>query len=228
MFSYIVFGSSSRQEPPSAVPAYALRLFQSGGIKHEISCAEHSLRTFLVSQRAPGLKKINLERRSWKNQAFNTEWNFQSRMKFSFQAPLWPQKNRAWDWITENENFKRAWKFRAWGNDFFMRSSENEFFRSPGPLGSAYVTVRLLDPFFAMSLWGEREYSDKHLMEGSTQHPWEKQYCRDHSDSGYGANRALVIVLESRQFLRLWNAFKNSLFEASELVSTTTPITKAP
>ena len=30
---------------------------------------------------------------------------------------------------SENENFVR------WGIGFFMRSSENEFFRSPGPLG---------------------------------------------------------------------------------------------
>ena len=34
------------------------------------------------------------------------------------------------------------------------------------------------------------------------------------------ANRALVIVLQSRPFLRLRNAFKNSAFEASKLVST--------
>ena len=79
---------------------------------------------------APGLKKFNLERQYWKNQAFNTEWHFQSGMVFSFWAPLWPQKNRAWDW---------EWKFRAWGNGFFMRSSENEFFRSPGPKGGGLL-----------------------------------------------------------------------------------------
>ena len=45
--------------------------------------------------------------------------------------------NREWNFQTENENFKREWKFCAWGNVFFLftRSSENEFFRSPGPLG---------------------------------------------------------------------------------------------
>ena len=42
-------------------------------------------------------------------------------------------------------------------------------------------------------------------------------------------NRALVIVLWSRPFLRLRNAFKNSVFEAPKLVTTTkkNPITKA-
>ena len=61
-----------------------------------------------------------------KKQAFNTEWNFQSRMVISFRAPLRLQKNKARDWNlqarmkfqTENENFKREWKCRAWGIGF--------------------------------------------------------------------------------------------------------------
>ena len=67
------------------------------------------------AQRAPGLKKFNLERRYWKNQAFNTEWNFQSRMVFSFWAPLWPQKNRAWDWNFQSRMkiSNREWKFQS-------------------------------------------------------------------------------------------------------------------
>ena len=52
------------------------------------------------SQRAPGLEKINLDSReailekirlSIRNEIFNWEWFL------SFRAPLWPQKNRAWD-----------------------------------------------------------------------------------------------------------------------------------
>ena len=39
-------------------------------------------------------------------------------------------------------------------------------------------------------------------------------------------NRALIIVLKSRQFLGLPNAFKNSVFEASKLVSTKTLLLK--
>ena len=79
-------------------------------------------------QRAPGLKKLNLERRYWKNQAFNTEWNFQSRMFFFHSGPLSGHRktrpgieifNREWKFQSENDNFKREWKFRAWGNGFF-------------------------------------------------------------------------------------------------------------
>ena len=70
-------------------------------------------------------------------------WNFQSGMVFH-SGPLSGRRktgpgieifNREWMFQTENENFKREWNFRAWGNGFFMRSSENEFFRSLGPLG---------------------------------------------------------------------------------------------
>ena len=68
------------------------------------------------TQRAPGLKKFNLERQYWKNQAFNTEWNFQSRMVFSFWAPLWPQKDRARDW-----NFQSRMKFSNWEWKFEAR-----------------------------------------------------------------------------------------------------------
>ena len=39
-------------------------------------------------------------------------------------------------------------------------------------------------------------------------------------------NRALVIVLQSKQFLRLRNAFKNNVFEARKLVSTKTLLLK--
>ena len=39
---------------------------------------------------------------------------------------------------------------------------------------------------------------------------------------GERGTRALVIVLSSRQVLRLWNAFKKSVFEASKLLSTKT------
>ena len=69
-----------------------------------------------LSQRAPGLKKFNLERQHWKNQAFNTEWNFQSRMVFSFRAPLWPQKNKARDW-----NFQSRMKISNWEWKFQAR-----------------------------------------------------------------------------------------------------------
>ena len=41
---------------------------------------------------------------------------------------------------SENENFVRG------GNDFFMRSSENEFFRSPGPLGRVLGASRPRGP----------------------------------------------------------------------------------
>ena len=39
-------------------------------------------------------------------------------------------------------------------------------------------------------------------------------------------NRALAVVLQSRHFLRLRNAFKNSVAEASKLVSTKTLLLK--
>ena len=39
-------------------------------------------------------------------------------------------------------------------------------------------------------------------------------------------NRALVVVLQSRQYLRLRNAFKHSVFEAQKLVSTKTVLLK--
>ena len=92
----------------------------------------------------PKIEKIkSREAIPWTNQAFNTKWKFQSRMVFSFRAPLWPQRNKPWDWSfqarmkfqTKNENFKREWFFRAWGNGFFMRPSENDFFSVSGPSG---------------------------------------------------------------------------------------------
>ena len=51
------------------------------------------------TQRAPGLKNFNLESREaiLKKSSFQYGMNFQSRMKFSFRALLWPQKNRVWD-----------------------------------------------------------------------------------------------------------------------------------
>ena len=97
-----------------------------------------------LTQRAPGLKKINLERQYWQNQAFNTEWNSQSRMVFSFWAPLWPQKNRAWDWdfSIENEIFKPRMKISiknehlVRGGMFFFHAFEREWiFSIPGPSG---------------------------------------------------------------------------------------------
>ena len=117
--------------------------------------------TKMASQRAQRLKKFNLEGQYWKNQAFNTEWKFQSRMKFSFRIESLSDRrktgpgielfNREWNFHTENENFKREWKFRASGNGFFMRSSENEFFRSPGPLG--YWKLRFQPAAFLRSVF---------------------------------------------------------------------------
>ena len=77
----------------------------------------------------------------------NREWLFHSgalsgRRKTGLGIEIF---NREWNFQTENEHFKREWKFRAWGNVcvcvfffFFMRSSENEFFRFPRPLGIRY------------------------------------------------------------------------------------------
>ena len=42
------------------------------------------------------LKKLDV--RILNNQAFNTEWNVQSRMVYSIRAPLWPQKKQGPDW----------------------------------------------------------------------------------------------------------------------------------
>ena len=80
------------------------------------------------------IEKIKL---SIRNEIFNREWFFHSgplsgRRKTGPGIEIF---NREWNFQTENEDFKREWKFRAWGNGFFMRSSENDFFRSPGPLG---------------------------------------------------------------------------------------------
>ena len=89
-----------------------------GGVSHHLGWVLTSLKN-LPRYGVPGgprdWTKINLEGRYWKNQAFNTEWNFQSRMKCSFQAPLWPQKNRAWDWNLQSRMkfSNREWKFQA-------------------------------------------------------------------------------------------------------------------
>ena len=79
------------------------------------------------------IEKIKL---SIQNEIFNREWNFHSR-PLSGRRKTGPGIeifNREWNFQTENEHFKREWKFRARGSGFFMRSSENEFFRYPGPL----------------------------------------------------------------------------------------------
>ena len=70
-------------------------------------------------------------------------------MQFSIEneilisGPFLAQKNSAWEWNSQSRmNFSnREWKFQArmkiscvGGNGVFMRSSENDFFRSPGPL----------------------------------------------------------------------------------------------
>ena len=91
-----------------------------------------------VTQRAPGLKKINLEGQYWKNQAFNTEWNFQSSVKFS---------NREW-------NFQARMKISCAGPfGLFTHSSENEFFRSPGPLGKGPVAPHPGPPYRPWVVW---------------------------------------------------------------------------
>ena len=69
---------------------------------------------------------------------------------FSFRAPLWPQKNRVWNWNFQSRMkfSNQEWKFQARmkilcvGDFFFvfMRSSENVFvffffFRSTGSVG---------------------------------------------------------------------------------------------
>ena len=87
----------------------------------------------LLPQRAPGLKKFNLERQYWKNQAFNMEWNFQSRMIFSFHAPLWPQKNRDWNFQSRMKISNREWTFHArmkisCGGEWFFHAFEWEWF----------------------------------------------------------------------------------------------------
>ena len=84
-------------------------------------------------------KKINLERRYWKKQAFNTEWNFQSRMKFSFRplSGLAAEKQDS-HFQSRMKISNREWTFQARmkisclgeiPNVFlFIRLSENEFF----------------------------------------------------------------------------------------------------
>ena len=95
------------------------------------------------AQRAPGLKNSisrgDIEKSS-----------FQYRMKFSIENEIFiPGPSLAAErqglrlkFSIENENFKPRMKISSEnanfvrGNGFFfMRSSENEFFRSPGPLG---------------------------------------------------------------------------------------------
>ena len=60
------------------------------------------------SQRAPGMKQFYLEKRSWKNQAFNTEWNVQSRMFFFIPGPSLAAEKQGpgLKFSIENENFK--------------------------------------------------------------------------------------------------------------------------
>ena len=53
-------------------------------------------------------------------------------LKFSIENEIFKPRMK---FSIENKNFVR------WGNGFFMRSSENEFFRSPGPLGRVYTTT---------------------------------------------------------------------------------------
>ena len=78
--------------------------------------------------------------------------SFQYRMKFSIGNGFFisgpslatEKQGLGLKFSIENESFKPRMKissenenFVAWGNGFFfMRSSENEIFRSPGPLGS--------------------------------------------------------------------------------------------
>ena len=106
----------------------------------------------------------------WKNQAFNTEWNFQSRMKFSFRALLWPQKNRAWDWdfSIENEIFKPRMKISS-ENENFVRGGMVFFscvrarmnFFDPGPSGEGvwkalktHTPPNLEGDGFTPHIWG--------------------------------------------------------------------------
>ena len=94
-------------------------------------------------QRAPGLKNSisrgNIEKIKllMQKEIFNREWIFHSE-------PLSGRRKTrpGLKFSSENENFKPRMKissangsFVRGGMVFFMRSSENELFRSPGPLG---------------------------------------------------------------------------------------------
>ena len=96
----------------------------------------------------PGRRRKNQSRETILKKNIQCGMNFQSRMCVSIRAPLWPQKNTAWDsnfqaivWKcqTKNDVLKREWFFRAWGERFFVRSNENDFCRSLGPLGRTLV-----------------------------------------------------------------------------------------
>ena len=75
---------------------------------------------------------------------------FQSRMKFSFRAPLWPQKNRARDWNFQSRMkfSNREWKFQArmkisCVGEWFFHAFEREWtFSILGPSGKV-LTLRL-------------------------------------------------------------------------------------
>ena len=86
-------------------------------------------------------------------EAILTKSSFQYRMKISIENGFFiPGPSLATEkqglglkFSIENENFKPRMKissenenFVRGGMFFFMRSSENEFFRSPGPLGSGH------------------------------------------------------------------------------------------
>ena len=65
--------------------------------------------------RGPQDWKIQSREAKLKKSSFQYGMKFQSRMKFSFQAPLWPQKNRAWDRTFQSRMkfSNREWTFQA-------------------------------------------------------------------------------------------------------------------
>ena len=94
--------------------------------------------------RGPQDSKIKSREGILKKSSFQYGMNFfQSRMVFSFRAPLWPQRNRVWDWNFQSRMkfSNREWKFQARmktscvGEWFFHAFEREWFFLSPGPLG---------------------------------------------------------------------------------------------
>ena len=90
----------------------------------------------------PRIEKLQSREAMLKNQAFNTELNSQSRMFFHSGPLSGRKKNKAWDCNFQARTIisNREWKFQSrmvllCVRACFVCSSENDLFRSLGPLG---------------------------------------------------------------------------------------------
>ena len=110
-----------------------------------LECGTPHWETAILPSTSIGQKSV-----SRKSQAFNTEWDFQSRIALSFRAPPWPQKNRL-----RIEHFNREWAFQL---RIKLPSENVNFVRRGMNFFCFLVFERELFLFDLWALWGKLSF----------------------------------------------------------------------